>query len=125
MTALELVVVLGIVAGATAMAAASIPKLAGDEPDAALRLDEFVRETRLAALRSGQPALLEIRPGKAKSGERHIDLAGDIKLLVRGNAVSEYRAVVSADGIIAGEALSLDADRYPVAIGGVYRAVVR
>lgn len=125
MTVLELVVVLGIVAGATAMAAASVPKLVVGEPDAAVRLDGFVQETRLAAMRSGQPILLEIRPGNARSGERQIDWGGTLKLLVGGDAVSEYRAVVSADGIIAGEALSVIADEHRVAIAGVYRAVIR
>lgn len=107
------------------MAAASMPRLADDEPEATGRLDDFVQETRLAAIRSGQPILLEIRPGNARSGERQIDWRGDLRLLVGGHAVSEYRAVVSADGIIAGEALSLVSDGSPVEIGGVFRAVVR
>ena len=125
MTALELVVVLGVVAGATAMAATSMPKLAGGEPDVAVRLDDFVSGTRLAAMRSGQPILLEIWPGNARSGDRQIDWGGDLRLLVGGDAVSEYRAVVAADGIISGEALSLATDQSPVAVGGVYRAVLR
>lgn len=126
MTVLELVVVLGIVAGATAMAAASMPKLPSGQASAGERLTAFVHEARLAAVRSGQSLLLEIGPGAARSGERRIDwVASELQVFAGGQPVREYRAVVSPEGIIAGPELSLEAGGHVVAVAGVYRGVAR
>jgi Tfp pilus assembly protein FimT len=126
MTVLELLVVLGIVAGATAMAAASIPKLPRAEASASERVSGFVKEVRLEAMRSGRPLLLEIGHGVARSGERRIHwVAAEAQVRAGGETVGDYRAIVSSEGIISGAALGMDVGGKVVAVPGVYREPVR
>lgn len=126
MTVLELVVVLGVVAGATAMAAAAIPKLPSGEVSEAERLSAFVKDVRLEAVRSGQPLLLEIGQGSARSGNRQIIWAGsELRVLADGQPVGDYRAIVSTHGVVAGAELSFEAGGKSVAMRGVYRKAAR
>jgi len=121
MTMLELAVVLGIVAGATAMAASSMPKLPSGEVSAANELRAFVRDARLSAMRNGQSVLLEIGPGAARSGERRFNWeASELRVLAGGRPVGDYRAVVSPEGVIAGSELSLNVGGQVVAVAGVF-----
>jgi len=126
MTVLELLVVLGIVAGATAMAAASMPKLPSAETSAATQIKAFVKQARLEAMRSGEPRLLEIGRGVARSGERQINwVAAEAQLKAGGQPVGDYRAIVSPEGIISGAALNLDTGGKAVPVPGVYREPLR
>lgn len=126
MTVLELVVVLGVVAGATAMAAAAMPKLPSGEVSAGDRLVAFVKDVRLEAMRSGQPLLLEIGQGSARASKRQINWAvSDLRVLAGGQPVREFRAIVSNNGIIAGAELSFEAGGESLVVPGAYRRAKR
>lgn len=122
MTVLELLVALGIVAGATAMAAGSL----SGRPDADLkatdRLAAFVTEARLTAQRTGRPVLLEIGPDAARFGERRLAwAASDLRVRYPGPASGGYRAIVSPQGVIGGSPIGVEAGGSISALPGVYR----
>lgn len=126
MTVLELVIVLGIVAGATTMAALSVPKPVSGAPHPAERFSAFVMDSRLAAIRDGVPVLLTIKDGAAQAGERRIEWSpSELRLLVGRQMVRDYRVLVSPEGVIGGKQLSLEVGGVVTTVPGVYREAVR
>lgn len=126
MTVLELVIVLGIVAGATTMAALSIPELTGGDAPVAHRLSAFVKDAQLAAIQSGAPLLLTIEQGAAQAGERRFSwAASDLRVLAGGQHVQGYRVLISPEGVINGARLSLEVGSVVTPVSGVYREGLR
>jgi len=123
-TILELVVVLGIVAGLSAIAAANIPRRDNGEAELRPRIEAFIRDARLAAIAGGEALVLAVSAGGLSYGDRSLAWdAATASILVgaTGPAALDYRTLVAEDGSIAGPVLQLRVGNATTRIPGLYR----
>lgn len=123
-TILELLVILGLVAGLSAMAAAAIPRRDDGQSDVGSRIEAFIRDARFAAIASGEALVLEASSGSLQYGGRVLAWDGATAAVLvgaAGPAALDDRVLVAADGSIVGPALHLRLGDSTTRVPGLYR----
>lgn len=123
-TILELLVVLGIVAGLSAMAVSAIPRREGGHADLGSRIEAFIRDARFAAIASGEALVLEASSGLLEYGGRALAWDGATAAILvgaGGPAALDRRMLIAGDGAIVGPALHLRLGDSTTRIPGLYR----
>lgn len=122
LSVLELVVVLGIVAGLLVVAAASLPKSFAPKVDAAA-VAAFVSDARSQVILSGKTSVLTIAPRSMTFGAHQLSWDADLAVTAAGKGLpAEYRLVLYPDGSYSGAALSVQSPGGSRLISGVYRS---
>jgi len=124
-TILELLVVLGLVAGLSAIAAVAIPRRDSDEADLRPRIEAFIRDARLDAIAGGEAQVLELHEHSLVFVGRELAWDPGAAIVLAGGSEATARPVrrlVAGDGSIAGPALEVRAGGTTTPIPGLYRA---
>lgn len=113
----ELLVVLAVVAGLSALAAMSLRPSDSSRPT---DLRRFMAEARSAAILSGRPVAITVEAGRVHWAKGDVELSG--RLLVDGRAAAmPYQIVAYPDGSYSGGTLTIQHNGIATAIDGVYR----
>jgi len=122
LSVLELVVVLGVMAGLLVVVVSTFPRSADAKVDAAA-LAAFVSEARSEVILSGETGVLTITPQSMTFGEREISWSDGLTVTAVGAAAPvDYRLVLYPDGSYSGATLYVRSHEGSQPISGIYRS---
>jgi hypothetical protein len=121
MSALELVIALGVAAGLFVVIAGAMPRPPAEDGTDPKAIAAFLSEARSKAILSGVAALVEIKPGAMVSGDRRIDWKADIAVVTETASLpTEYRLFAYPDGRYSGGPLRIRSAGEMQPIPGVF-----